>query len=88
MSVCLPVLRLAASHLGLFCTITSINIFCVCLPVCSAAPNLAHFCLPMSHKKDARFTWVIVHAMAILVPGISQQDNKAVVKNEKELNSF
>ena len=50
-------------------------------------PNLRLFCLPMFHKKDTRFTWVIVHAVAILyVSGISQQDYRAAVKNEKELN--
>ena len=44
------------------------------------------FSVPMSHKKDARFTWVIVHAIAILyVSGISQQDSRAAVKNEKDL---
>ena len=44
------------------------------------------FSVPMSHKKNARFTWVIVHAITILyVSGISQQDNRAAVRNEKDL---
>ena len=47
------------------------------------------FSVPMSHKKDARFTWVIVHAIAILyVSGISQQDYRAAVRNRKDLKSI
>ena len=44
------------------------------------------FSVPMSHKKVARFTWVIVHSKANLyVSGISQQDYRAAVRNEKDL---
>ena len=42
---------------------------------------------PGLHCFSITFTWVIVHAKAILyVSGISQQDYRAAVKNEKELN--
>ena len=64
------------------------NIVSVCLSALwLVAPHLGLFSVPMFNKKDARFTGVIVHAMAILyVSGISQHDYRAAVRNEKELN--
>ena len=43
--------------------------------------------LPISHKKDVRLIWISVLEKEILyVSGISQQDYRAAVINEQELN--
>ena len=63
------------------------NIVSVCLSALwLVAPYLRFSLYLCPIKKDARFTWVIVHAIAILyVSGISQQDYRAAVRNEKDL---
>ena len=91
MPACPSVMWLVTSHLGIFCSFTSIdffNIVSVCLSFLRlVASHLGLLYLPISHKKDVRLIWISVLEKEILcVSGISQQDYRAAVINEQGLN--